>query len=113
MSEQPVYEYADGTLGARYYEDYIRNGCHLAGVELDAEGREALETLREILDDPANWVEFRIEKGQLQYLNNRQFAHSRTAFKDAGTPQQGGGRHMLRLWNRDEGSWHLEGRPAA
>jgi alpha-ketoglutarate-dependent taurine dioxygenase len=113
VSEQPVYEYADGTLGARYYEDYIRNGCQLAGVELDAEGREALETLREILDDPANWVEFRIEKGQLQYLNNRQFAHSRTAFKDAGTSEQGQGRHMLRLWNRDEGSWHLEGRPVA
>jgi hypothetical protein len=65
--------------------------------------------MREIVDDPANWVEFRIEKGQLQYLNNRQFAHSRTAFKDAGPGQA---RHMLRLWNRDEGTWHLEGRPA-
>ena len=45
--------------------------------------------MRAIVDDPASWVEFRIEKGQLQYLNNRQFAHSRTAFKDAGTPQGG------------------------
>jgi len=47
----------------------------------------------------------------LQYLNNRQFAHSRTAFKDSEPGQQG--RHMLRLWNRDEGTWHLEGSPAA
>jgi len=113
VSEQPVYEYADGVLQARYYEDYIRNGCQLAGVELDAEGSEALEALGEIVDDPTNWVEFRIEKGQLQYLNNRQFAHSRTAFKDTAAPGQGPGRHMLRLWNRDEGSWHLEGQPGA
>jgi hypothetical protein len=69
--------------------------------------------MRGIVDDPANWVEFRIEKGQLQYLNNRQFAHSRTAFKDAGAPESGKGRHMLRLWNRDEGSPDLEGHSAA
>ena len=110
VSRQPVFEYEGGTLASRYYEDYMRNGSKLAGVELDDEGARALEAMREIVDDPASWVEFRIEKGQLQYLNNRQFAHSRTAFVDAGPGQ---GRHMLRLWNRDEGTWHLEGRPGA
>jgi alpha-ketoglutarate-dependent taurine dioxygenase len=109
VSRQPIYEYEGGVLAARYYEDYVVNGARLAGVELDPEGRQALEALRELVDDPASWVEFRIEKGQLQYLNNRQFAHSRTAFTDAGP---GSGRHMLRLWNRDEGTWHLEGTPA-
>jgi alpha-ketoglutarate-dependent taurine dioxygenase len=113
VSSQPVYEYEDGILATRYYEDYIVNGHRLAGTDLDDEGREALEALRALVDDPGSWVEFRIKKGQLQYLNNRQFAHSRTAFTDAGTPGQGPGRHMLRLWNRDEGTWHLEGRPAA
>jgi hypothetical protein len=97
-------------------EESIR---HVLSVLLGERGYEVRavasgdEALREIVEDPANWVEFRIEKGQLQYLNNRQFAHSRTAFKDAGTSEQGQGRHMLRLWNRDEGSWHLEGRPVA
>ena len=110
VSRQPVFEYEGGTLASRYYEDYIRNGSKLAGAELDDEGLQALEAIREIVDDPVNWVEFRIEKGQLQYLNNRQFAHSRTAFQDAAPGQ---GRHMLRLWNRDEGTWHLEGSPAA
>jgi alpha-ketoglutarate-dependent taurine dioxygenase len=107
-SRQPVYEFDGATLASRYYEDYIVNGSRLAGLPLDEEGRQALAAMREIVDDPANWIEFRIEKGQLQYLNNRQFAHSRTAFQDAGP---GPGRHMLRLWNRDEGTWHLEGRP--
>ncbi|MGH7384506.1 MAG: TauD/TfdA family dioxygenase [Candidatus Rokuibacteriota bacterium] len=108
VSRRPVYEYERGTLAARYYEDYVVNGSRMAGADLDDEGRQALEAMREIVDDPANWIEFRIEKGQLQYLNNRQFAHSRTAFRDGGP---GPGRHMLRLWNRDEGTWHLEGRP--
>ncbi len=110
VSRQPVFEFEGGTLASRYYEDYVRNGSKMAGEELDDEGAQALVAMREIVDDPANWVEFRIEKGQLQYLNNRQFAHSRTAFKDPGPGQ---GRHMLRLWNRDEGTWHLEGSPAA
>ena len=110
VSRQPVFEFAGGTLASRYYEDYVRNGSKMAGEELDDEGTQALVAMREIVDDPANWVEFRIEKGQLQYLNNRQFAHSRTAFTDPGPGQ---GRHMLRLWNRDEGTWHLEGSPAA
>ncbi|MGH7396414.1 MAG: TauD/TfdA family dioxygenase [Candidatus Rokuibacteriota bacterium] len=108
VSRRPVYEYERGTLAARYYEDYVVNGSRMAGADLDDEGRQALEAMRAIVDDPANWIEFRIEKGQLQYLNNRQFAHSRTAFRDGGP---GPGRHMLRLWNRDEGTWHLEGRP--
>ena len=110
VSRQPVFEFEGGTLASRYYEDYVRNGSKMAGEELDDEGAQALVAMREIVDDPANWVEFRIEKGQLQYLNNRQFAHSRTAFTDPGPGQ---GRHMLRLWNRDEGTWHLEGSPAA
>jgi alpha-ketoglutarate-dependent taurine dioxygenase len=109
VSARPVYEFEGGRLAARYYEDYIVNGARLAGAVLDDQAREALEALRAIVDDPAHRVELRIEKGQLQYLNNRQFAHSRTAFTDGGIP--GHGRHMLRLWNRDEGSWHLEGSP--
>jgi alpha-ketoglutarate-dependent taurine dioxygenase len=97
----------DGRLLARYYEDYIHNGHRLAGEPLDEAGREALQAVREIVDDPAHWVEFRIERGQLQYINNRQFAHSRTAFKDA--PDGSRRRHMIRLWNRSEGTIDLEG----
>ena len=110
-STHPVFA-ADGpTLSARYYEDYVHNGQRLAGEPLDAEGADALAALREIVDDPARWVEFGIERGQLQYLNNRQIAHSRTGFRDA--PDAVSGRHMLRLWNRDAGTLDVDGqRPA-
>jgi hypothetical protein len=63
--------------------------------------------MRAILETPENWVEFRVEQGQIQYINNRQFAHARTAFDDmSGVQSQ---RHMLRLWNRNEGTASLEG----
>lgn len=103
----PVYQYDGKTLLARYYEDYIIKGYQLAGETLDAAGHEALAAMRAIVDDPAHWVEFRLEKGQLQYLDNRQFAHARTAFSN--TEEAAAQRHLLRLWNRDEGRPDLEG----
>ena len=97
-----------GTLSARYYEDYVANGYPLAGARLDGLGRDALAAMREVVDTPAHWTEFRIEAGQLQYLNNRLFAHCRTEFHDA--PGSASRRHMIRVWNREEGTSELEGR---
>jgi alpha-ketoglutarate-dependent taurine dioxygenase len=107
----PVFAVEGGALTARYYDDYIASGQALAGEPLDAEGADALAAMRAVVDDPEHRVEFRVEPGQLQYLNNRQLAHSRTAFKDSAQP--GHVRHMLRLWNRDEGTIDIEGRPPA
>ena len=107
VSRHPVCQYDGHTLMVRYYEDYVCNGSRLADEELDTAGTAALAAMRAILDAPENWVEFCVEQGQLQYINNRQFAHSRTAFGDtSGVRSQ---RHMLRLWNRDEGTAGLEG----
>jgi alpha-ketoglutarate-dependent taurine dioxygenase len=107
VSRHPVYQYDGHTLMARYYEDYMCNGSRLAGEELDTAGTAALAVMRAILETPENWVEFQVEQGQLQYINNRQFAHARTAFDDmSGVRSQ---RYMLRLWNRNEGTASLEG----
>jgi hypothetical protein len=103
----PVYHHDGQVLMARYYEDYIHNGYKLAGESLDDTGREALAAMRSIIEAPENWVEFRMEMGQLQYINNRRFAHARTGFTDMDGWQAQ--RHMVRVWNRDEGTPHLEG----
>jgi alpha-ketoglutarate-dependent taurine dioxygenase len=103
-SEHPVFEADDGTLVARYYDDYVHKGYALRGAVLDEAGQAALAAMREIIEAPASWLEFRLSSGQFQYINNRQVAHSRTAFRDDGAK-----RHLLRLWNRDEGSPGLEG----
>ena len=107
VATHPVFALDGQTLTARYYDDYIGKGYALAGEPLDEIGRAALAAMREIVDAPALGTEFRIETGQFQYLNNRLFAHSRTAFDDA--PQSERRRHMIRVWNRDEGTADLEG----
>ena len=62
---------------------------------------DALDAMRELVESPQRWVELTMERGQLQYLDNRRFAHARTPFVDGDTPEQK--RHLIRLWNRDEG----------
>ncbi len=97
----PIFHYDGQTLLARFNEKLITSGADLAGAPLDGEGQEALEAMRAIVDLPEQWVEFTVERGQVQYINNRQFAHSRTNFKDALEPHLK--RHMIRLWTREEG----------
>jgi alpha-ketoglutarate-dependent taurine dioxygenase len=82
-------------------EKLIETGAELAGESLDDEARESLTAMRTLLDSPELWVEFTIERGQVQFINNRQFAHSRTDFTDAPEPHLK--RHMIRLWTREEG----------
>lgn len=98
---QPVFQYDARGLMCRCNEALIQTGTELAGAPLDAEGREALVAMGAILDNPELCLEFTIERGQIQYLNNYHFAHSRTPFRDAQEPE--GKRHLIRLWNRDEG----------
>jgi alpha-ketoglutarate-dependent taurine dioxygenase len=98
---QPVFaEKADGPV-CRYNRALIETGGELAGETLDQEGREALDALRELVESPQRWVELTMERGQLQYLDNQRFAHARTPFKDGEAADQK--RHLIRLWNRDEG----------
>ena len=101
VSWQPVFERPAGGLRARYNHTLVENAQDLEGKQIDQAGRDALTAMSAIMNSPAHWVEFTIEKGQLQYLNNRLFAHSRTPFRDADEPERK--RHLIRLWNRDEG----------
>ena len=98
---QPVF--AEGPRGVvcRYNQVLIETGASLAGKAVDADGLEALDAIRALVEFEARWIELTIARGQLQYLDNRRFAHARTPFKDGATPETR--RHLIRLWNRDEG----------
>ena len=98
---QPIFQWDGRTFVGRFNERLIEMGAELAGEPLDAPAREALEAMRLVVDSPELWVEFTIERGQIQYLNNREFAHSRTDFRDASEPHLK--RHLIRVWTREEG----------
>ncbi len=101
VGAQPIFQYDGRALVGRFNERLIETGAELAGAPLDAEGKDALQAMRAVVDSPDLWVEFTIDRGQIQYLNNREFAHSRTDFRDAAEPSLK--RHLLRVWTREEG----------
>lgn len=106
-SSQPVFYEANGRLNVRYYDDYIRKGQELAGVALDDEGAEALAAMRAVCEDPNMQIEFGLNCGQYLLVNNREVAHSRSAF--SGLNGQRSQRHYFRLWSRQEGTLRLDG----
>lgn len=98
---QPIFQSDGSAVVGRFNERLIETGAELEGTPLDAHGRDALDAMRALVDAPELWVEFRIERGQIQFLNNRQFAHSRTDFRDA--PEPALKRHLIRVWTREDG----------
>jgi alpha-ketoglutarate-dependent taurine dioxygenase len=104
---RPIFSSDGQSLRARYNEALILSAEELTGERLDDEGRQALAAVRAIVESPELPLEFVIETGQMQYLNNWRLAHSRTPFRDAEEP--GRQRHLIRLWHREEGRRSFHG----
>ena len=105
VSWVPSFTYDGDKLRSRFSPALIRKGYALMDTPLDAEAAEALDALDEIMRDTALWMEFTIARGQLQYLNNWEFAHYRSEFKDDATAK----RHLIRMWFRASGRRFYDG----
>jgi alpha-ketoglutarate-dependent taurine dioxygenase len=88
-------------LKARFSVHQINSGYALKGEPLDAAGEAALSAMLDIFEDDALSVDFDLEPGQMQFVDNRALGHSRTAFVDY--PGAAEKRHLVRLWLRDRG----------
>jgi alpha-ketoglutarate-dependent taurine dioxygenase len=101
VSRTPMFAFDGERLRARLSSSLVRKGYALMDAPLDPLGVEALAALDEVMRDEDLWVEFTIERGQLQYLNNFEFAHFRSRFEDHDDPARK--RHLVRMWFRGEG----------
>ncbi|MCZ6644953.1 MAG: TauD/TfdA family dioxygenase [SAR324 cluster bacterium] len=101
VSWAPIFSYDGKRLKVRYSPKLARQGYKLMGETLDGQAEEAFAALDEIISDPKLWIELRIERGQMQYLNNWEVAHFRSTFEDYANAKKK--RHLIRLWYRDEG----------
>lgn len=97
----PIFNWDGEILSIRPNVNYIRQGYELAGLAVDAELEDALAALGEVADYPELWVQMRMERGQLQFLNNRGVVHYRSAFVDFDEPERK--RHLIRVWCREAG----------
>lgn len=107
VTKAPVFRYQEGQLSARLNVSLIRKGYAVAGVDIDSETGDALAALEAIADHPDLWFELPIERGQLQFLNNRDVAHYRSEFTDHEDPAAK--RHLVRTWYRERGQPTYDG----
>jgi alpha-ketoglutarate-dependent taurine dioxygenase len=88
-------------IEARFSVHQINSGYALKGDPLDDEGAAAIAAMFEIVEEDGLSVDFDLEPGQMQFVDNRALGHSRTAFVDYPVPEAR--RHLIRLWLRDHG----------
>jgi alpha-ketoglutarate-dependent taurine dioxygenase len=105
VSRVPCFTYEGGRLRARFSPGLAKKGYALMETPLDAEAADAFDALADVMKDTRLWMQFTIERGQLQYLNNQEFAHYRSEFKDDETRK----RHLIRLWFRERGRRFYDG----
>ena len=79
----------------------INSGYALRGEPIDNKGAAAISAMFDIVEEDGLSVDFDLEPGQMQFVDNRAFGHSRTAFVDYPEPERK--RHLVRLWMRDHG----------
>jgi len=96
----PVFE-NPGELKARFSVHQINSGYALRGEPIDTKGAAAIAAMFDIVEEDGLSVDFDLEPGQMQFVDNRALGHSRTAFVDYPDPERR--RHLVRLWLRDRG----------
>lgn len=101
VTHHPLFDWDGRRLTGRLSRYQVVNGQKLAGEPLDAESEAALDTFDAVMAQPGLAWEHEFAIGQIQFVNNRQLGHKRTAFRDWPNPERR--RHLVRLWLRDGG----------
>ncbi len=101
VNEAPIFRYDGETLRTRFADILVYAGYEVAGREIDAKGREAIQALTAIIEEPDARHDFVFEPGQIQIVDNHRLGHRRTAFTDWPEPERR--RHLVRLWIRNSG----------
>jgi hypothetical protein len=96
----PIFE-SRGGLKARFALHQIKNAHAMLNRAMDAPTREAVGALESVFARPELAAEMLIARGQIQYVNNLEIGHCRTAFVDHDAPDER--RHLIRVWLRDVG----------
>jgi len=104
----PYFSWRNGRMFARANASLIRKGYEVAGKPMDKELTAALDAIDEVCASEDLWFEAPLQRGQIQYLNNHEVGHYRSAFEDYDEPERK--RHLYRLWHRSAGSTSYDGR---
>jgi hypothetical protein len=101
FSYAPMFRYDGTSFLARTNTGLVRKAYERAKITMDTELGYALDCVDIITLQPGYCFELPLERGQMQYLNNREVAHYRSAFQDY--PESERKRHLVRSWHRQSG----------
>ncbi|MBT8001552.1 MAG: hypothetical protein HN578_01405 [Rhodospirillales bacterium] len=107
VSYAPMFRWDGRRLTGRAHRGLIMKGYEIIGASMDTGTKDALSALEEATSSPDIWVEQHLERGQIQFLNNREVAHYRSTFEDHDDPTKK--RHLIRSWHRDQGGVGYDG----
>jgi alpha-ketoglutarate-dependent taurine dioxygenase len=93
----PVFTCGD-SLAIRYFRFNLMKGHETATAPLTPADTDPLDYLESVFRREDLAVTFQMERGDMQFVNNRFVLHSRTAFEDHAEPERR--RNFLRLWMR-------------
>jgi hypothetical protein len=93
----PVFTWHQGLLTTNYSRPYILSTQRFPGdPRLTPEQIEAIDYFHALCEDPELHLDMDFEPGDMQFLQNYQVLHNRTAYQDWPDPAKR--RHLLRLW---------------
>jgi alpha-ketoglutarate-dependent taurine dioxygenase len=104
----PYFSWRNGRMFARANASLIRKGYEVAGQQMDALLASSLDAIDEVCAAEDLWFGAPLQRGQVQYLNNHEVGHYRSAFEDHDDSQYK--RHLYRLWHRETGDSSYDGR---
>jgi len=102
----PIFTY-DGRLKVRLSLFQASSGYTMMNEPMDQAGVTAIDTLKNLFANEALRIDFVMERGQIQYVNNLEACHRRTTFEDYAEPHKK--RLMVRLWLRNAGDVRYRG----
>ena len=92
----PVFSFHQGLLSCCYNDKIMRSAHEKADKPLTSTETEAIDLLLEIAESPEIRLDFRMEEGDIQFINNYVLLHFRSAFESHPDPEQR--RLLLRMW---------------
>jgi hypothetical protein len=94
---RPICREQTGGLNTFFIPWYIRRAQELPDVPaMSPEQAAAVETVEQVANDPALYLDMEFRPGDVQLLKNSVILHKRTAYEDWAEPDRK--RHLLRLW---------------
>ncbi|MBT3534199.1 MAG: TauD/TfdA family dioxygenase [Rhodospirillaceae bacterium] len=90
----PMFSSLNGNTSVFYVRDILQNAIHERGIPLSDQENAALDYFDACARE--NAFRFRLEQGDVMFMNNRTTLHARTKFENGA--DEAGRRHLMRLW---------------